>query len=171
MVNMKRLYKNTCFFAIGILLISGCIKRPEYSDIPEITFLSFITEKNDQGKDQTGYLVLEFTDGNGDIGLSQSDTLPPYQVNGEHYYNFFVTFYQKINNNFQPLSTPYNARIPRMGAEGTDRDMKGEIQIEIDLRFLPLVLQSNIIKFEIQIEDRALNKSNTVTSPEFELSL
>ena len=58
-----------------------------------------------------------------------------------------------------------------MGAEGTDRDVKGEIQIEIDLRFLPLVLQSNIIKFEIQIEDRALNKSNTVTSPEFELSL
>lgn len=168
---MKRLYKNTCFFAIGILLFSGCIKRPEYSDIPEISYLSFLTEKNISGKDVKGFLILEFTDGNGDIGLSQSDTLPPYQVSGEHYYNFFATFYQKINNHFEPLSTPYNARIPKMGENNSDRDIKGEIQIEIDLTFLPLVLQSNVIKIEVQIEDRAFNKSNIIMSPELELSL
>lgn len=168
---MKRLYKNTCFFAISMLLISGCIKRPEYPDVPEISFLRFETLKDSFGKDKSGLLTIEFTDGDGNIGLSQEDTLAPFNVSGEHYYNFYSVFYQKKNNTFEPIPTPYNARIPRISASDEDKDIKGEIQIEIDLTFLPLVLQSDTIRFDIQIEDRDFNKSNTVTTPIFVLSL
>lgn len=168
---MKRLYKITCFFAISMLLISGCIKRPEYADTPEISFLSFQTLKDVNGKDVSGLLTIEFTDGDGNIGLSQNDTLAPYHVSGDHYYNFYSTFFQKKNNVFVAIPVPYNARIPRISESEVDKDIKGEIQIEIDLTFLPLVLQSDTIRFDLQIEDRDFNKSNIVTTPEFVLSL
>jgi len=155
---------------IGVALYS-CIEQREYPIEPAITFKSFATMKSVAGHDSIGLLTIEFTDGDGDVGLAQSDTLPPYNPGSVYYYNFFITFSQKIGNDFQEISTPYNSRIPDVNPEHIDKDLIGDITIEIDLNILSLVLTSETIRMKAYMVDRALNESNTIESPAFELNL
>ncbi len=153
------------------LMLIGCIERREYPIEPVIAYKSFAVIQNSAGYDSIGYLTFEFTDGDGDIGLSQSDTFAPYNPGSEYYYNFFITLYQKNGAVFQPLSEPYNSRIPNINPDGIDQDLKGEIQIEIDMTIWPLVLTSDTIKMTAYIVDRALHKSNTIETPVFAVDL
>lgn len=151
--------------------LSSCIEQKQYSDIPHIEFKNFSLTQNSSGIDQTGYLILEFTDGDGNIGLEQGDTLPPYNLDGGHYYNFFVELYQKVNGNFEKIEIPYNSRIPNINPEGIDRDLKGEIEIEIDVSLFSLAVSSDTIKMDAWILDRDFNRSNTISTPEIVLNL
>ena len=123
------------------------------------------------GYDSLGLLTIEFTDGDGDIGLSQADTLPPYNVGSEYYYNFFITFFQKSGNSFDEISTPFNSRIPDINPNRIKKGLIGDITIEIDLNILSLVLSSDTIKMKAYLLDRALNMSNTIETPPFVLHL
>jgi len=154
-----------------VLWLPGCIEQREYPDEPIISYSRFVTEKALSGNDSLAYFSIEFTDGDGDIGLAQSDTLSPFNPGSEYYYNFFITFYQKIGGEFQAITTPYNSRIPDVNPDHIENDLKGEITIEIDLNILSLVLTSDTIKMEAYIVDRALNKSNIIETPEFVLDL
>ncbi|HPF00599.1 MAG TPA: hypothetical protein PKY63_08040 [Bacteroidales bacterium] len=155
------------FFLTAILGIAffGCIEQREYPIEPAITFKSFATMKSVAGHDSIGYLTIEFTDGDGDVGLAQSDTLPPYNPGSNFYYNFFITFFQKTGNDFQEITTPYNSRIPDVNPEHIDKDLVGDISIEIDLNILSLILVSDTIKMKAYMLDRALNESNMIETP------
>lgn len=157
-------------FTLGIVL-NSCIEQREYPIEPAITFKSFATVKNIMGYDSLGLLTIEFTDGDGDIGLSQADTLPPYNVGSEYYYNFFITFFQKSGNSFDEISTPFNSRIPDINPNRIKKGLIGDITIEIDLNILSLVLSSDTIKMKAYLLDRALNMSNTIETPPFVLHL
>lgn len=154
-----------------LMLTSSCIERREYPIEPVISYLDFAVLQNESGHDSLGYLTIEFTDGDGDLGLSQGDTFAPYNPGSDYYYNFFITFHQQNGGVFQPLSEPYNSRIQNINPDNIDRDLKGEIQIEIDLSILSLVLSSDTVKMEAYIVDRALHKSNTIETPVFTLDL
>lgn len=156
---------------VALVIVSGCIEQREYPIEPIIEFKSFSTEKNVAGNDVTGFFTISFTDGDGDIGLTQSDTFPPYNPGSEYYYNFFITFYQMSGGVFQPITEPYNSRIPDINPTGIDKDLKGDIQIEIDLSILSLVLTSDTIRMDAYIVDRALHKSNIVETGAFVLDL
>lgn len=153
------------------LMLSSCIEKQQYPNEPIIEYKDFLIYTNAQGFDNTGYFIISFTDGDGDIGLDQGDTIAPYNPGSEYYYNFFITIYQKNNGIFEELSEPYNARIPNVNPEGIDKDLKGDIQIEIDLSLFAIVLTNDTIKMDAYIVDRALNKSNIITTPEFVLNL
>lgn len=155
---------------IGVALYS-CIEQREYPIEPAITFKSFGTENNVAGHDSIGYLTIEFTDGDGDVGLAQTDTLPPFHPGSTYYYNFFITFYQKVGEDFQEITTPYNSRIPDVNPEHIDKDLTGDITIEIDLNILSLILSSDKIKMKAYMVDRALNESNTIETPVITLDL
>ena len=60
------------------LLFFACREKPEFSDIPYIKYAGFDAITNREGKDSIGILKLYFTDGDGDVGLSASDTLPRF---------------------------------------------------------------------------------------------
>lgn len=156
---------------VAMVIVSGCIEQREYPIEPIIEFKSFSTEKNVNGQDVTGYFTISFTDGDGDIGLAQSDTFPPYNTGSDYYYNFFITFYQMSGGIFYPIATPYNSRIPDVNPTDIDKDLKGDIQIEIDLNILSLVLTSDTIRMDAYIYDRALHKSNIIETPAFVLDL
>jgi len=161
-------------FLLISFLVAGlfsCIEQREYPIEPAVTYKSFTTIQSVSGTDSLGYLTIEFTDGDGDIGLAQSDTLPPFNPGSEYYYNFFITFYQKVSGNFVAIPTPYNSRIPDVNPDHIDKDLIGDIQIEIDLNILSLVLTSDTIKMQAYLVDRALNKSNTIESPALVLDL
>jgi hypothetical protein len=79
--------KNILFFMSLFLLIwvVSCKKHEVYPIEPVIEFKDFIKIDNGTSIDNKGYLIINFTDGDGDIGLETEDTLPPYNINGDYY--------------------------------------------------------------------------------------
>jgi hypothetical protein len=153
------------FLAVLFTAFSGCMKKQSYSDTPEIGYLGFELIYDTAQVVRTGILSISYQDGNGDIGLSPSDTFPPYQRNGQYYYNYVITYFEKQNGVFKQvdLTIPFSLRIPVLTPDDPNKAIKGYILDTIGLYPPPL---HDTIKFEAFIYDRALNKSNVITTPE-----
>ena len=125
-----------------------------------------VKNTNAQGIDESADLTISFTDGDGDIGLSGSDTLPPYDPASIYYYNFYITFFKKHNGVFEeyPLLIPASQRIPFINTEGKNKSLSGDIIMHLD--FLGFQFDNDTLRFDTYIYDRALHKSNTVTTSE-----
>jgi hypothetical protein len=83
----------------GILFLNSCIERVEYPVEPYIEFSDFYVVTDQTSGKETGVIVLTFTDGDGDIGLAPKDTLYPYQLGGDYYYNYIMYFYKNRAQN------------------------------------------------------------------------
>ena len=155
---MKAL-KYTLFLAIAMII--ACTKPPDYSNTPEIEFVSFSKTILDQGPgfEDTTYLTISFTDGDGDIGGDTFNTI------------FFVD--TRINNDFLKYAAP---SIPE---QGTGNGISGEMTIQMftsccihpDPNFASLGCNApfestgvffDTLIYEVYIRDRAGNKSNTI---------
>jgi|SRR6185436_780774 len=153
---------------IFILLVSfiSCKTPKKYPPEPVITFKELVKNTNELGIDESADLTISFVDGDGDIGLSESDTTAPYNIDGDYYFNFFINFYVKRNGNFEPypLAIPASQRIPYINHEGKDRSLSGDIIMHLD--FLGFGFDNDTIRFDAYIYDRGLHKSNTITTSE-----
>lgn len=150
------------------VLLSGlsCQKIESLPEIPSISFKSFILIDTtdvlgNEGK--IGELTFDFEDGDGDIGLTQPDSLSVDSSN----FNLFFTLFSKTDGEFievseDDLETPLNYRIPYIKKEGQNKALKGEIQID----FIYLLFEYDTIKYSFFIVDRALHKSNIETTRE-----
>lgn len=155
------------------LLFSSCKKYEDYPPEPTIEFMDFTLLRDEQGIDQRGVLRFSFADGDGNIGLLDIDTLPPYD------YNLFVSYFERQNGVFKEifLVTPnyindttivydtatFNGRIPILMPAGKNKAISGEIE---DTLFVNNPLSTfDTIMFEVYIQDRKLNKSNTIQTP------
>jgi len=141
------------------------MKKESFSDIPQIGFISFINEYDTGPFAKRGYLTISYQDGNGDIGLSDGDTLSPYQKSGSYYYNLVIIYYEKQKGIFKQTNPffPLSARIPLLTPDDPNQPIKGTITDTLTLNPHPVY---DTIKFGVFIYDRALNKSNIVTTPE-----
>lgn len=159
---MSRLFFFLVIISFGLV---SCIKQEVYPIEPIIEYNDFVKIPDGTGIDSKGYLIINFTDGDGDIGLQTDDTLPPYNVNGDYYYNFLIHYFEKQNDTFVEVQLPstFNARIPNVEDDLAERGIRGEIQIE--LFFNNYNSSSDSIRFTAQIIDRALHKSNIITTP------
>ena len=154
-----------CLFVIvaAVLVSSQCKKADEYPIEPVITFKSLTTIKDANGYDTDGILEIEFTDGDGDIGLNPSDTLAPYT--GEYSNNVHAVFYQFVNGTWTPWSQfDDRSRIPVITPEGSQKAIRGVIRK--DHIGFPLSLTGRRIRFDVYIYDRALHRSNVITTSE-----
>jgi hypothetical protein len=158
-------------FALFLIasVLSSCIKQESYPVEPVIKFQSFAVLKDVNQHDSLGQLTVSYTDGDGDIGLYDSDTIEPYK------YNFFLKiFYMKNHELVELIPTDttlgFNARIPILTPTGKNKNIKGEISIDLDLYYAWPVLGSDTIAFEVYIKDRALHSSNVVETPLFIIS-
>ena len=154
-----------------IVLLSGlsCQKIESLPEIPSISFKSFILKDTtdalgNEGK--IGELTFDFEDGDGDIGLTQPDSLSADSTN----FNLFFTMFDKIDGEFievpeNDLEAPLNYRIPYIEKEGQNKALKGEIQVD----FIYLLFEYDTFKYTFFIVDRALHKSNVETTPEIAL--
>jgi hypothetical protein len=159
------MYRLLLLFTVLTLALSSCVKHEVYPIEPIIEFKDFIKIADGTGIDNKAYLIINFTDGDGDVGLKTDDTLPPYNANGDYYYNFLINYFELQNDSFVQVELPatFNARIPNVEDELANRGIKGEIQIE--LFFNNYNSTSDSVKFSAQIIDRALHKSNIVFTP------
>lgn len=162
---MNRYTKISLFLLV--LLIAGttaCIKEEQYPIIPQIEYGSFATAMDISGKDSLGAVTISYTDGDGDIGLFSWDTIEPRK------YNYYLKFMQVINKQLvevKPIDSTvtFNARIPILTPAGRNKNIKGEITMNLELYFARNLLKSDSVAFEIYIKDRALHSSNVVKSP------
>lgn len=164
---MNRLSKIGLFVAaVGLSMLSACLPHNNFPDQPVIEFKEFKKIPTDDGIDEKGVLVLTFTDGDGDIGLGQGDTLPPFDPNSEYYYNFFTRYYEKQNGEFVEieLDIPNYFRIPVLTPIGQNKTLEGDIEVELFIN--NPFSDYDTIKFDAWIVDQALNESNVVETGE-----
>ena len=140
---------------------SGCKKQAPANPVPVISLVD-LKIQGDSSK-----VILYFKDGDGDIGLSQSDTA------GEFRYNCFVDIYHKVSGKWvkQDFFIPYYYRIPILKKAQKEKPLEGEMHINL-LDFPPDLgtPDPDTLKISVYIKDRALNKSNEVESDLFTTS-
>jgi hypothetical protein len=113
------------------------------------------------------WLILE--DNNGD----PVDTIL-IDIN-ENFFNYFVRFYEKKNGIYEefiwkdePFYLTFDGRFPYLNTSGKDRPLEGKLRYGMVSTGWLLVFRDSL-KLSIQIQDRALNKSNIVESNPFTL--
>lgn len=153
---MKAL-KYTLFLSIAMII--ACTKPPDYSDTPEIDFISLSNNTMMQGsgfEDETT-LTISFTDGDGDIGINDGD--PTVYFKDLRDGSEFITFF-----------------APEIPEQGVGNGISGEMYIKVnttccihpdpnqndgcdsDFSEYP----TDILIYEVYIKDRAGNKSNVI---------
>ena len=88
MIRNNVAYSILIFILIGI--ISSCQKPVEYPIIPAIAFKELYSVPFTSSIGGTVYMTMSFTDGDGNVGLGQKDTLYPYK------YNLYVKYILNI---------------------------------------------------------------------------
>lgn len=161
---LNRFFSILFLFAV-LLTAQGCLKRETYPIEPHIEFVNFIKYQNEEGIDTKGTLIFSFTDGDGDIGLSAGDTLPPFHKEGDYHYNMYI-FYKEMQNGVLTevnLPLPFHLRLPVITPSGNNKAIKGDMEVELDI-YNPISVYDTIC-FSFYLVDRALHVSNTITTP------
>lgn len=154
--------------AILILILPSCFDNPDYPDEPVLTYDSFTIEGD------SADLSFEFTDGNGDIGLADNETQPPYDQGSYYHYNLYVQYWEKDDvqgwipgKDLNGDSIIFKYRIKPILEGNTEKALRGNISVSIEPIFYnPSSPDSDTIKYRIQLIDRALNKSDWIFSEE-----
>lgn len=157
-----------------MVLLSTCMKPVEYPIEPKIAYEGFTYIFNaDSTFSGEGILAFSYTDGDGDLGLNETDTMPPFGPGDAHYYNMVVDYLKCINGEFvkTPLlswnqqtqsydTVSFNARFHRLRDNDDPKAISGTMEYKLTVQnpFSPY----DTIKFEIHILDRALHESNTI---------
>ena len=99
-------------------------------------------------------LHLYFVDGDGDIGLFDEDTIPPFD------YNLFVNYFDMQNDSLSQIdvSPPFHIRIPNLTPSGQNKSLKVNVKYDVNITYR----NSDTIKFDLKLFDRALNESDWV---------
>lgn len=165
-------------YLIGMLILTlavcSCQKPVEYPIEPKIAYEGFTYLMNpDSTFSGEGVISFSYTDGDGDLGLDDSDTLPPFGFNDAHYYNMLIDYLKCVNGEF--VKTPlvswnvqtqtydtlsFNARFKRLRDSEDPKAISGtmDYQLTVQNPFSP----DDTVKFEIRILDRALHESNVI---------
>jgi len=126
------------------------------------------------------------------------DTLPPYQYpytcinysieeadtfyieRNPNHYNILVNYFVKKNGEFTLFDwitwnppncgESYNGRFPILNESGQTKPVEGTLKYDMTGLGFEVIFKRDTLKLEIQIQDRALNRSNTVETPEFVLN-
>ena len=171
-------------YLIGVLFLAlavcSCQKPVEYPIEPKIAYEGFTYLINaDSTFSGEGIVAFSYTDGDGDLGLDDSDTLPPFGFHDAHYYNMVIDYLKCVNGEFikTPLLSPhvptspadtlvlydtvtFNARFKRLRDSEEPRAISGTMEYKLTVQnpFSP----NDTVKFEIHILDRALHESNVI---------
>lgn len=91
--------------------------------------------------------------------------------------NIFVRFFIKRNGIFTefrwqdpPFFTTFNGRFPRILSANRTQAIEGSIEYAMLSFGWQSIFRNDTIRIDVEIQDRALNRSNTVSSPELTLN-
>jgi hypothetical protein len=190
---MKSLFFGGIMGILAILLFNSCLTKPDFPFEPSISFASIskksILDGNNQLIEDSIFLSINFRDGNGDIGLSPADTLGrfafrnPDKTLNPFYYNFYCDMYRrnKFTGEYERVKFPtfrdpilgidiegnIHGRVPPLLENARQGPIEGVLRYNIGGLFYDVIgiNKRDSIRFEVFIYDRALNKSNVITTP------
>lgn len=162
---MKTLRKILTFLFTALLLLASCEEIKRYPDEPTVEFESFNLYQSQDALGNTiysGELSIRFTDGDGDIGMGQPDSL----ANADSLkYNLFLKLWTKQNNKWIPddqSSGLQNFRIPYIKREGQNKTLSGTITVSLEYK----TIDYDTIRYTFYLMDRQFNRSNVDTTDE-----
>lgn len=134
-------------FALSALF-AACTNPPDFSEVPEIEFISINKTLIHEQSDSVN-LIFSFKDGDGDLGVNQSDTST----------NTFITDLRSGKNPFT-----YTYRLPYISSKGSIKAISGQISINIPGVTCVPGKTIDTVLYRIQIKDRAGHYSNIIES-------
>lgn len=152
--------KSVILFIITLTCLYSCYKTPSFPNEPTVKFVEF--QKPNEAytieAGEGGNLVLEFTDGDGDLGKLDNEDSSSFIT----YQNLRDTFF-KENKYIIPI-------IPK---KGTTNAISGKIEVKLNDALFNSYLAYFIFKgisidtftYKLYLTDRAGNKSNEIITP------
>lgn len=141
----------------------GCKEKEDDNPVPRIFRESYEKRADQSGRDTAVLIRFTFIDGDGNVGLTQSDTVAPMDR------NLFVDYYQKENGVFKKIVIPhsddtlnFNSRIPELDPGYLGKTIRGEVELSVNVA----VALRDTIRFDYYITDRDLNRSNILSTGE-----
>lgn len=148
------------FILTSVVYISSCQTDEEFPPEPSISFIELIAYNED-----SAHFTFSFTDGDGDLGLSESDTAAPFD------FNAFFTYSEFVNNewnDFELGDLGYYYRIPTLHDGPNPKAVSGEITVTLIPYFnASASALSDTFKWSLYIQDKALNQSQTIESESY----
>lgn len=162
----KKLIKIFCFF----LILNACKDEPNGLQVPQISIGGIVLYKNNTGSDSIIKLTIKYSDEDGDLGLSESDTLPPFNFGSDYFYNLKIKYLVKKAGQWQHIlktgtsdTINFNQRFKRLNESNKKRKVYGEFEIRIPASPYPGI-KPDTLKMVCDITDRSLQKSNEATT-------
>lgn len=166
--------KQLSYLVLFIILTSatGCIKEKQFPPEPIIEFQDFISYVSPKNTVDSADCIIKFTDGDGDVGLFEGDTISKANLRMKYLYKNLIDgqFYpvDAIDSTTVLDTLFFDYRIPTLTPDGQYKALDGTIKTKI--RTSPVFYPGHkIVKFEIVLWDRAGHKSNMVTTNEINL--
>jgi hypothetical protein len=157
-----------------IVLLASCKQEGlKFSNVPALTLEKAPVQYQRNGKDSSVVLEVNYTDGDGDIGLEPADTVAPFNYGSKFFYNLYINVYQvndgkasliPIPASNPPDSVRFNDRITNLTPTGKNKSIYGVIRINLNATPYPGI-QPDSMFYTVQIADRSLNRSNIVKTP------
>ena len=151
------------------VLATSCEKKKCTDPVPELSFKEFVPSLTDSN---TYLLTFEFSDCDGDVGMSTTSTI--LDENGEvQEYNYMLDLYHVVNgqwvkHEFIPGAAGLDYKIPVLENSNQDPSLEGEIERKLNKYFALEGYDS--VMFKATILDNAGHYSNTVETPGFILN-
>ena len=148
---------------LAMTVLASCQEKVEYPVEPSITYEG-ITYLMGADSTLTGEVVLSigYTDGDGDLGLDDADTIYPFGPNDPHYYNLIVDYLRWDGTQFVTDTIHFNARFKRLVFNDEIKAISGTI--DFTMMLLNPFAPDDTVKLRAHILDRALHESNIIES-------
>ncbi len=173
------MWNKVSIFSMGsvMLLLAGTIiscnpNKDNISGVPKLIFKGIYKFNSGYGYDSFVEIDLGYEDSDGDLGLDDADTMPPFGFKQKEFYNLKVYYQQKIGMNWvnpmNPLLGPLDTlvlheRIRNITPTGHSKAVNGNLILNVPAR--PYQYRGDTVRFTIQFTDRALHKSNIIVTP------
>jgi len=147
--------------ALCLTTYFGCITAPDYPVEPTLTFVSFSKTAMNQGRslNDSIFMVLDFTDGDGDLGSGN-------EIN-------FTLIDSRTGDDYGRF------RVPPIPEAGANNGVNGTMTVKIfntcclepdgDEVCEDVTVALNELAFDVVLTDRAGNASNTLRTPTINL--
>lgn len=171
-VQMRFLRSNIIISFLFVIIYFSCKKPSPYPIEPVITYDDFVKIKNKFNRDSSSILKFNFTDGDGDLG----------NTNSVNEFNLFIKYFEQSNGNFKEVikidykdtiingdtvtltitdTINFNTSIPSLTPSGNNKAIKGVIEVTLptDIRY------NDTVYYEFYIVDRQNHISNVEKTP------
>ena len=172
---MKKMIEKRFAYLLAVaFLLCSCQETIEYPIEPQITYQGFTYLLDDDSVPSgQGILSIGYTDGDGDLGLDDTDNEYPFGPKDPYYYNLIIDYLKWDGAQF--VETPlvfwnqqdqcydtisFSARFKRLTDSEEPKAISGTIDYTID--YLNPLSPHDSIKFRVCIVDRALHISNSI---------